>query len=207
MKKRAIIILAVLVILLAAITVYLFLSRPSLPAQAADGAAWDGGWEMVGPVLGLEAPGNGLVMQGSGSSPSEEGTYYAAWVAGDWELYPAGDSGEEIQLFDAQMFLLAVRCDDGEAARALIGDWRDRAAGAYTIRQTGAEMYNGQSYDLLCYDCDDGASPYSRGVTAFTVYGDYAVSAELTCREGFAGDETAILGDVLSRCHYNADLG
>lgn len=65
---------------------------------------------------------------------------------------------------------------------------------------------NGQEYTLLLYECGSDTNPYSRGVSAFTTYENYAISAELTCREAFTGDVLSILTDFLEGCHYNAAL-
>lgn len=205
-KKTTIILLAVLCLVVGVIAAMYFKAGSDLPAAAADGAAWDASWEMLGPVLGVEAPENGFTLQDNSAVLTADDIFYATWTAGEAVPY-TNEDGDEVQVYDAQLYMLAVGCADGENAQKAIDQWMDRESGTYTVLDTGAETYNGQPYDLLYYDCGSDTNPYDRGVTAFTIYGNYALSAELTCRDTFAGDEAAILADVLSRCHYSADIG
>lgn len=73
----------------------------------------------------------------------------------------------------------------------------------YTVTETWNEKRNGQEYTLLSYTCGSETNPYQRGVSAFTVYGTYAISAELACREAFTGQEREILLQFLDGCHYS----
>lgn len=206
MKKRTIIILlAVLVLMLATAALVYFKSQSGYPTQAADGAPWDESWLMMGSVLGLEEPGNGFVMEDSSAFRRTDELSFASWTAGESLPYTDAD-GNELQVYEAQLYVLAVeRADPADAAGA-IDQWIGQGTDTYSVRETGTETYNGQEYDLIYYDCAPGAGPYARGVTAFTAYGNYAISAELSCRDSFAGDEAAILADVLSRFHYSADI-
>ena len=77
---------------------------------------------------------------------------------------------------------------------------RDRT---YTVTETWNEKRNGQEYTLLAYTCGSETNPYECGVSAFTVYGTYAISAELACREAFTGQEQEILLQFLDGCHYS----
>ncbi len=207
MKKRLIITIAVFVCIVAGITVFLYvMSGKGYPDKAADGADWDNDWEMLGPVLALEEPGNGLTLRDSSAALTTDQIFYATWTAGDSERYTTAD-GQEAQVYDAQLYLLAQGCADGEKAAQAVQEWSNLEMDAYTVHKTRTAAYNGQTYDLLYYDCGSGDTPYDRGVAAFTVYGNYAVSAELACQADFDGDEAVILADVLSRCHYSADIG
>ncbi len=206
MKRRTtIFLLAGLVLVVAVIATVYFTAGSHYPSRAADGAAWDESWEMLGPVLGVEAPGNGLTLLDNSAILTADDIFYAAWTAGDSEKF-TNEDGEETDVYDAQLYMLAVGCADAENAAKAVREWTDRETDSYAVRETGTEVYNGQTYDLIYYDCVSDANPYQRGVTAFTVYGNYAVSAELTCRESYQGDEADVLADVLSRCHYSADI-
>ncbi len=206
MKKRLTITLLVFLCIVAAITVFIYtMADKGYPAQAADGAAWDKSWEMLGPVLALEEPGNGLTLRDNSTVLTSDDIFYATWSAGESTPY-TNEDGDEVQVYDAQLYMLAVGCADAENAHLAIQEWTDHETDSYAVRETRTETCNGQEYSLVLYDCASDTNPYDRGVTAFTVYGNYAVSAELACREDFDGDETAILADVLSRCHYSADI-
>ena len=195
MKKRTmILLLTALILVIAVVAAVYFTAGSRYPSRAADGAAWDESWEMLGPVLGVEEPGNGLTLLDNSAILTADDIFYATWTAGEAIVY------------DAQLYMLAVGCADEENAAKAVQEWTDWETDANAVRQTGSAVCNGQAYDLLYYDCVSDTNPYQRGVTAFTVYGNYAVSAELTCREGYQGDEAAILADVLSRCHYSADI-
>ena len=206
MKKRTMILLVgALILVIAVVAAVYFMAGSDYPSRAADGAAWDESWEMLGPVLGVETPGNGLTLLNNSAILTADDIFYATWTAGDSEKF-TNEDGDEVDVYDAQLYMLAVGCADGENAAKAVQEWTDWETDANAVRQTGSEVYNGQTYDLLYYDCVSDTNPYQRGVTAFTVYGSYAVSAELTCREGYQGDEAAILADMLSRCHYSADI-
>lgn len=206
MKKKTTIILLIVLCLVAGVIAAICLKAGSdLPSAAADGGAWDESWEMLGPVLGVEEPGNGFAMQDNSAVLTADDIFYASWTAGEAVPY-TNEDGDEVQVYDAQLYMLAVGCADAENAQKAVSEWTARENDTYTVRDTGAETYNGQPYDLLYYDCGSSTNPYERGVTAFTVYGNYALSAELTCRDTFGGDEAAILADVLTRCHYSADI-
>ena len=206
MKKRTIVILLAALVLTVGVIAWMYLTAgKDYPSRAADGGAWDESWEMLGPVLGVEAPGSGFALQDNSAVLTADDIFYASWTAGEAAPY-TNEDGDEVLVYDAQLYMLAVGCADGENAQKAVAEWTARENDTYTVRDTGAGTYNGQPYDLLYYDCGSDTNPYERGVTAFTVYGNYALSAELTCRDTFDGDEAAILADVLTRCHYSADI-
>ena len=206
MKKRTfILLLAALVLVFGALAALYFTADKGYPDRAADGLSWDESWEMLGPVLGVEEPGNGFTLADNSAILTADDIFYAAWTAGDSEKY-TNEDGDEVDVYDAQLYMLAVGCADPENAALAVQEWTDRETDSYRVRETGTQTYNGQQYSMLYYDCASESNPYERGVTAFTVYGSYAVSAELSCRESFTGDEAAILADVLGRCHYSADI-
>lgn len=173
------------------------------PDRAADGTPWDSDWTMLGTVLGAEEPGNDFSLLDNYTVLTGEDIYYAAWVAGDPAPY-TNEDGDEVDLYDAQLYLLAAGCADETYARQNQTDWIARQQERYTVTDTWHETCNGQEYTLLAYTCGSETNPYARGVSAFTVYGTYAVSAELACQEDFAGEEREILLQFLNGCHYSA---
>ena len=203
--KRFILPLAILLAL--ALAMSLFLSRlgTKYPDRAADGTAWDENWTMMGTVLGVEEPGNGLTLRDNNTVLASNDLYYAAWTAGEPEPY-VNDEGKDVDLYPAQLYLLLQGCADEENAQKAAESWRGREEDTYTVRETRTGTFNGQEYTLLLYDCGSETNPYDRGVSAFAVFGNYAVSAEFTCRADFQGDELSILTDFLGGCHYAAEL-
>lgn len=172
------------------------------PKEAADGTPWDPNWTMLGSVLGAEEPGNGFSLLDNYSVLTGEDIYYAAWAAGEPVAY-TNEDGDEVELYDAQLYLLAAGCADENYAQQNQAEWIARQQETYTVAETWSETRNGQEYTLLSYTCGSETNPYSRGISAFTVYGTYAISAELACREEFTGQEREILLQFLDGCHYS----
>ena len=172
------------------------------PEQAADGTPWDSSWTMLGSVLGAEEPGNGFSLLDNYSVLTGEDIYYAAWVAGDSSAYTNEDN-EEVEVYDAQLYLLAAGCADASYAQQNLDEWISKEQETYTVTETWNETRNGQEYTLLTYECGSDTNPYSRGISAFTVYGTYAISAELACQEDFTGQERDLLLQCLDGCHYS----
>lgn len=173
------------------------------PEQAADGTPWDPNWTMLGSVLGAEEPENGFSLLDNYSVLTGEDIYYATWAAGEPTDY-TNEDGEDVQVYDAQIYLLAAGYADEAQAQQNQEEWIARQQETYTVTDSWSETRNGQEYTLLAYECGSETNPYHRGVSAFTVYGTYAVSAELACRESFTGQEREILLQFLDGCHYSS---
>ncbi len=198
MQKWLIIPIIILIILGAALLIPGF---SSYPTRADDGLPWDRKWEMLGTVLGVEAPGNGFTLLNNDTALAGNDTFYASWVAGEARDYTNAE-GKAVNLYPAQVYLLLYGCGDAEQAMEARSDWMDRERGTYLIREEREETRNGQPYTLLAYDCGSATNPYSRGISAFSLFGNYLVIAELTVTEDFEGDEAALLQSFLEGCHY-----
>ncbi len=175
-------------------------SKPA-PAKAADGADWDESWITLGNVLGVEEPGNGLTLRDNNDALSVSDMYLASWTIGEGAPY-TNEDGDEVVLYPARLDVLVYGRRDETAAREALEDWTARQGETYNVASTGEQEHNGQDYAVSAYTCKSDTNPYSRGVSAFGIYESYAISAELNCTDSFAGDEAAILGDFLDRCHY-----
>jgi len=175
------------------------------PERAADGTDWDENWTILGTVLGVEEPGDDLALLENNSILTGDDLYYAAWVVGEPSPY-TNEDGKEVDLYDAQLYLLLAGCADGAYAQQTLEDWIQREQDTYTVLETRTETRNGQEYTVLTYECGSETNPYSRGASAFAVRGNYAVSAELTCREEYTGEAPEVLGRFLDGCHYSAEL-
>jgi len=175
----------------------------SAPDRAADGGDWDENWTTLGGVLGVEEPGNDLVLRDSNEALSVNDMYLASWTVGEGSPY-TNEDGDEVVLYPVRLDVLVYGRRDEAAAQEALEDWTARQREIYDVRSTEEQTHNGQDYTVSAYLCKSETNPYSRGVSAFGVYGSYAISAELNCTDGFTGDEAAILSEFLDGCHYAA---
>ena len=129
--------------------------------------------------------------------------YLASWTIGEGTPY-VNEDGDEVVLYPARLDLLVYGCKDAQAAQQAVDDWTARQVQTYDVSGTNRQTCNGQDYTVSLYACKSETNPYDRGVAAFGVNKDYAVSAELNCLSSFTEDETAILTDFLRLCHYAA---
>ena len=174
------------------------------PDAADDGTPWNRDWEMLGTVLGVEAPGDGFTLLNNDTALAGDDTYYASWVTGEATDYTNAE-GKHVDLYPAQIYLLLYGCADEGAAAEAKADWMAREEETYDVREQHEETFNGQTYSLLVYDCGSDTNPYSRGVSAFSTLGNYTIIAELTSTDAFEGDEQVVLADFLNGCHYGTD--
>lgn len=175
----------------------------STPEKAADGAAWDESWTTLGGVLGAEEPGHELTLQDNKDALSIADMYLASWTIGEGAPY-TNEDGDEVVLYPARLDVLVYGRKDSAAAQQAVEDWTARQAETYDVAASRKQTCSGQDYTVSTYTCKSETNPYSRGVSAFGVYSDYAISAELNCLDSFTKDEAAILTDFLEGCHYAA---
>lgn len=192
----------ILIICLLAICVTLAGCSQLPPEQAADGLAWDESWVTVGSVLGVDTP-EGWTPRENNDALAANGMYYATWSAGEAVPY-VNEDGEDAELYDAQVYVLLAGYDAAEKAGEAMEKWLAMAESQYAVTGTYTGDYNGQTFTVLTYTYDSESNPYARGASAFGVYRNYAVSVELSCRDGFAGDERELLEAFLQNCHYGA---
>ena len=172
-----------------------------VPARDDAGQNWDKSWEMMGTVMGVEDPGNGFTLLNNDTALAGNDTFYASWVAGEARDYTNAD-GNRVDLYPAQIYLLLYGCGDAEQAEEAKAEWMAREEASYQVRERREETWAGQTFSLLIYDCGSDTNPYSRGVSAFGLFGNYVIIAELTCTADFEGDEQALLRHFLEGCHY-----
>lgn len=174
-------------------------SQP-VPQRAADGAAWSESWVTVGNVIGVETPDQFTLRENS-DAIAARGMYYATWSDGEAEPYTNEDGGEA-QIYDAQIYLLLAGYDEAGKAEDAAAEWLDMASGQYAVETSAGETYNGQAFTVITYTYQSETNPYARGASAFGVYRNYAVSVELSCREGYGGSARELLEAFLQSCHY-----
>ena len=175
----------------------------SAPAKAADGVNWSEEWVTVGNVLGVEELGHSLELRDNNEALSVTDMYLASWTAGEGEPY-VNEDGDDVVLYPARLDVLVYGRKDANAAKQAVADWTARQAETYHVASARAETHNSQDFTVSVYTCKSESNPYSRGISAFGVYKDYAISAELNCLDSFDGDEAEILQDFLDVCHYAA---
>jgi len=193
MKKLMPFLLALLLILTGC-------GQPS-PVQAADGTDWNENWVTVGNVVGVDTP-EGMTARENSDALSASGMYYATWSIGEAEPY-VNENGEDAEIYDAQVYLLLAGYNATEKAEENAAEWQSMAGERYAVERTQSLTCNGQEFTVLTYAFDSETNPYAYGVSAFGVYRNYAVSVELSCREGFTGDPPEVLTDFLEHCHYS----
>ncbi|MCD8189049.1 MAG: hypothetical protein LUD78_02330 [Clostridiales bacterium] len=171
------------------------------PTVTNDGAEWDEDWTLVGATIGVEEPGNGLTLLDNKDALAVSNLYYAAWTIGDKTEY-VNEDDETVDLYDAQLYVLLQDCDSGEKAEAEVAEWQATEEENYTVTETQTVTCAGQDFTVLIYDGTGEDNPYSFGASAFAVYENHAINAELTCQEGFEGDALTILTEFLEGFHY-----
>ncbi len=171
------------------------------PATAVDGTAWSKDWLTLGGALGVEEPGHGLTLR---DDKAAKNMCYAAWSIGEAQPY-VNASGNETNLYDAQLVLLLMASDTAEEAQMSVDEWLEMAADNYTIANTTQQTCNGQEFTVLTYTFSSETSPFARGVSAFTTYDTWAISVEFACQDGFEENGWEIMSDFLEHCHYAAE--
>lgn len=172
------------------------------PETAADGSAWNESWVTVGNVIGVETP-EGMTFRESSDALAAKGMYYAAWSIGDAAPI-VNEDGKDAQIYDAQVSLLLAGFDDTGKAEDTVKEWLDMAYGQYAVDAESVETCNGQEFSVIIYTYTSETNPYAYGASAYGAYGNYAVSVELSCQEGFDGSAPELLADFLEHCHYAA---
>lgn len=172
------------------------------PDTDADGTAWDKDWVTIGNIMGVETP-EGMTFRENSDALSAKGMYYATWSIGE-AVSIVNENGEDAQIYDAQVYLLLAGYDDTAKAEQAAAEWLDMAAGQYAVETTTAEALAGQAFTVITYTYTSETNPYAQGASAFGTYGNFAVSVELSCQEGFDGSALEILADFLEHCHYAA---
>lgn len=161
---------------------------------------WDGAWTRFGDLLAAETPED--------FSPGEYndtlslgGIWYATWHCGE-ERAVSNAEGEEAAAYDGQIYFLVKECESPAEAQANVKAWLEQEAQNYGTGESRDITAAGQRFSFGLLLSASGENPYSHGASAFGVRGPLAISAELVCKEGFAGDPEAILTAFLSGIHY-----
>lgn len=198
---------------LSALTLALLLSLilggcTSYPEKALDGSSWDKEWTLLGSVAGVETdPGCGLVLSENPMSLAGNDNFYATWTVGEARPF-TNEEGKETDLYDAQVYMLVYSNSirKGEIPEDTMEDWMARERETYEILDERTEEACGLTYHVMDYKVLSQSNPYSRGTSAFAVYGSYTITVEIAATETFGEDTAPVLSDFLSACHYNAEI-
>lgn len=172
-----------------------------MPTAAVDGTPWSENWITLGQTLGVEEPGHDLTLR---DNKAARNMYYNAWSIGEARPY-TDSSGEETDVYDAQLVLLLMDAGTAEEAQMNVDEWLNLAADNYTITDTAQKTFNGQEFSVVTYTFPSETSAYAHGVSAFTTFDHWAISAEFACQDAFEKDALEIISDFLDHCHYAAE--
>jgi hypothetical protein len=178
------------------------------PEKALDGSAWEKEWTLLGHVAGVETdPGHGLVLSESPVSLAGNDNFYATWAVGDPRSF-TNEEGKETDLYDAQVYMLAYEnsIKKGEIPEDTMEDWMARERETYQVMEERTLEAGGLTYQVMDYKVLSSSNPYSRGTSAFAVFGPYTITVEAAATEAFTEDTASVLADFLSACHYNAEI-
>ncbi len=166
----------------------------------------ESGQLQISPRLTVEAPGEGFSLLDYSDALALSGTYYAAWSWGEGEEGVNGD-GEETVFYDAQLYLLLQDCEGQEEAAQTCRDWQTREEERYEVSETSTLETGGTVWTLITYTVANEDNPYARGISAFGVWEDQALCAELACRADYPGDEAERLQTFLRGLTFTPEEG
>lgn len=190
MKRRIVSLLLITALLLSGCG-----DRQELPPD------WEESWTVVCPQLAVE-PLEGFTLHESNDALYLSGIYYATWITGDARPH-TNEEGEEAEIFDGQIYVIMQEYRHADAAQSGIAQWTAREKQTY---ETGAEASvtcSGQVFTLIPLLKGSEANPYSHGVAAFAVRGNWAVCVEFLGAQDYEADMTQILELFLSGFHFS----
>lgn len=156
----------------------------------------------IGTYFEVNNTNENLILYDYKDTLASDGLYYASWKLGNAKLYENSD-GDTVDLYDAQLYLLLGEFIDAKKAQENQNAWLEKGKSNYEILSEEQIICNGFPYLMITYTFPDKNSPYARGISAFGVYENTAICAELTCQENFTEDLNTILTEFLENCTYN----
>lgn len=161
----------------------------------------DSEYVTIGSHLTVHKTDSRLTLIDHKDALASDGLYYAAWAAGSPEEY-VNSEGDNVDLYDAQLYLLLAECKTAEAAEDNQKSWLEAGQANYEVTDEETISCNGQSYTLLSYHFTNDENPYSHGVSAFGVFENCAVCVELACQESYGEDLNEMLTAFLEGFDY-----
>lgn len=189
----------------AALCVILSACGRVVPETTVTGESWDESWILIGNSMGVETP-EGVDFLENNDALGIQDMYYASWTIGEGESYTDAE-GEESEMFDGQIYVLLSVCGSDVEAAESADEWMGLAEESYIVESTSECEYNGASYTVLSYaygEESDEENPYTHGVSAYGVCGNYAVSVELAYRDTLETPASEIMTSFLAECRFAA---
>lgn len=157
----------------------------------------------IGKNIRIDKPED-LILLDYKDALAADGLYYATWVDGNSSPYVNSD-GENVELYDAQLYFLASESPGEDTAEKDCAAWLTTAKENYDIYSEKKITCNDQTYTLIAYNCVGDTNPYDHGMSVFGTCGAYAVCIEFTCLESYDMELEPILTEFLNGCHYGAN--
>lgn len=163
-------------------------------------SGWDENWVRVADYVGVE-PLDGFTLNESNDTLAISGLYYATWTSGEGRDFVNAD-GEDAVVYDAQIYVLLEECRSGSDAEEAVKSWINLEKQSYEAGKVDTKSLGEQAFEVLPLISGSESNPYTRGAAAFAARGKWAISVELVCTDGFAGNAQAILEQFLAGFHY-----
>ena len=185
----------VLILLCAAVLLSGCAREPAYPAD------WLPEWTVICPLLAAE-PVEGYELLETNDALAAEGIYYAAWSSGEARAH-TNEDGEEAKVYDAQIYLIVKQCRSAEKAEEETHKWQGLERENYTLGPERTMEPSGQKFTAVPLLQGKQTNPYSFGMAAFAVRGDWAICVELVCVRGHEEDPGAVMEAFLKGLHYS----
>ena len=168
-----------------------------LPAVMSDGSPWDNSWTGLGGRIGVEQPGNGLVLLTTNGNTKDAPLYYATWIAGEETKLP-----NDAYAYESQLYLMAEDCHVATDAEDTLALWRDQLGSDFAVTEERRITAAGVEYTLLFYNCLAEDAHYECGVMALGVHKATAITVDLARVEGYDLDLSAMIEGFLKGFHF-----
>ncbi len=165
------------------------------------GNEWSESWIELGMILGVEEPAGNFTFLEANDAVALNGISYASWISGEQKTYINSES-EEVTLYDTEAYVLLKDFSDSESAKAAVEEWKGLEEISYTLSEGKTITCSGQEfifYELAPIE----ESPYYKGIAAFSVYNNTALSVEMMFQEESVNGEK-LLKSFLESFHYRA---
>lgn len=170
-------------------------SQTQIPAD------WETNWTVVAPLLAVE-PFDGFSLNESNDALYASGIYYATWVTGEAREH-INEDGETADIFDGQIYVLVQEFRNSDSAKSNMGKWIAREKQNYETGEEAVLSSESQEFTLFSLNSGSQSNPYSSGMAAFALRGNWAICVEFLCADGYETDMQKTLEAFLSGFHYS----
>ena len=152
-------------------------------------------------LLAAETP-QGFSLNESKGALSLNGVYYFTWTLGSGTTITNAE-GEDAQVYDCQIYLLAAQCADLAAAEKSVSEWIGLEQKHYSAGEERTITAPSGAFQCLTLQPQKGNSPFTAGAAAFLARKDAAISVEIFAANDFTGDLSEILAEFLNGIHMD----